>query len=102
MLAACSSMDEIRVRHACADSLEVVVTHLHAIEPSGGEQEYWEQTFEGKAPSREVATVAGIVNMYPYDVIRVAVMGSRWERELTRDELRALDGPIEIPMAACL
>ena len=100
-LTACSTMDDVEVLHECAGTIEVVVTHRSAIKPEGGAQKYWEQTYRGEAPPGEVTTVAGIINLYRHDLVRVEVEGSTWKRELSRQELRAIGGPIEIPTAAC-
>jgi hypothetical protein len=101
VVASCSSMDDVEVLHGCPETLEVVVTHLRAIDPENGAPEYREDRYQGQVPPGEVTSVAGIVNLLSHDLVRVGVTGAGWKTELTREQLRGLDGPVEIPTEAC-
>ena len=93
--AGCSTMDDVKVSHACEDSVSVTVAHIIA---SPG---YTDRMNQATVAPDEVTTVTGIVNMSGDDLVSLTVDASGWETELTRAELRDRDGLITLPAEAC-
>jgi hypothetical protein len=100
--AGCSTMDDVKVSHPCDEELTVTLYHLQAGGTvSDGSPGYLGKGWTEPAPPNDVTRIAGLVNMGADDFVQVIIHGSGWEIDLTRSELRDLDGLITLPSEAC-
>jgi len=94
-LAACSTLDDVKVFHQCDAPVSVTVLHIVAAPGSTDRVD-----LATVAPN-DVTVVTGIVNMSADDLVQLTVETSGWQVVLTRAELRDRDGLIDLPSEAC-